>query len=378
MKQTALIIGNHINALTIVSSLQAIGFDGRVVLFKPHGSPKLAAECCTNKQIEVWAPKLNNDAKDFIHLLKSEFSEEEQKTVFLTNETFHFALRDAMLSHEVSNLICHIGRAESLEYILDRFLFYHIVAKITASLCPKTIPGDHDPTAVFGSAFVLRPRISCSSRERHEKVKIIRSHDEWEAALKTLRSHGLSETDWCYQELLSVDPTQNVSICGWYDDQKPVLYCTRKVLQHPPGSGNGDVVERIDPPPADLLQATRGILAELEYHGPFELEFLRDVEKDEWKVIELNPRFWMQHGLIEQATNHTLVRNYLGIPTISAASASPRYWVNPLYQVFRLLKGDWRGGKYLLARSKWMPMGLPQALKYAPKHFKAHWELGRQ
>ena len=248
MPDTAIIIGNHINALTIVNSLNAIGFVGGIFVVKNFGAPKLVAECCSNN-VKAWDPRLSN-AKDFIHLLRSEFAEDERKIVFLTNEAFHFALRDAIVAQSVPNLVCHIGDAASLESILDRFLFYRLVEKIDSSLCPKTISGDQDPTPVFGEHFVLRPRISCSSLDRHEKVKIIRNQEEWRAAVETLRGHGLSEDDWCYQELMSIDPKENVSICGWYDDdaKTPLLHCTRKVLQHPPGSGNGDVVERMESP----------------------------------------------------------------------------------------------------------------------------------
>jgi predicted ATP-grasp superfamily ATP-dependent carboligase len=193
-----------------------------------------------------------------------------------------------------------------------------------------------------------------------------KTFDQW---MTDFRTRGLDIDQLCYQELLSIRDKDNVSICGWYDQRKHYLFCTRKVLQHPPKTGNGDVVERIEPPDG-LMDVAIRILQALKYDGPLELEFVFDERSNSYQVIELNPRFWMQHGLIEAVTGHALVSSYLGIAPTKPSVPMPEdhYWVNPLYAVFRLMKTDIRAVRYALRRDAYMPFSFSQAIGYAPIH----------
>lgn len=65
-------------------------------------------------------------------------------------------------------------------------------------------------------------------------------------------------------------------------------YCTvRKMILSEKGKGNGSVIVR-DP---RLDEITRRVMAETNWLGPFELEFIRDRRDDGYHLIEINPRF---------------------------------------------------------------------------------------
>lgn len=61
----------------------------------------------------------------------------------------------------------------------------------------------------------------------------------------------------------------------------------RKLIISDKGKGNGSVTVR----DAKLEEITRRVIAETRWPGPFELEFIRDQRDDEYRLIEINPRF---------------------------------------------------------------------------------------
>lgn len=61
----------------------------------------------------------------------------------------------------------------------------------------------------------------------------------------------------------------------------------RKMILSDKGKGNGSVIVS-DP---RLEEITRRVMSEARWIGPFELEFIRDHRDDDYRLIEINPRF---------------------------------------------------------------------------------------
>ncbi len=61
----------------------------------------------------------------------------------------------------------------------------------------------------------------------------------------------------------------------------------RKLILSDKGKGNGSIIVR----DARLDEITRRIIAETRWTGPFELEFIRDPNDHDYRLIEINPRF---------------------------------------------------------------------------------------
>jgi len=363
----AVIVGGHVNAQTIIRSLKALSFGGKIVLLQESREPRCLASYC-NPEVEVWRVPLSVPG-DLLPALMERFERAQEKTaVFFTDERFHLALSESQLEDNPW-LKVHFGVSAHVRTILDRQRFCQFLADGRLADVPKTIDGVQDPFKVFGKQFILRPRYSWHDLSQHESVRLVSSQKEYDHWMADFQSRGLGRGDVCYQELLSIRDEDNVSICGWHDKDKQYIICTHKVLQHPPKTGNGDVVERIEPPEG-VREAALRVLKALDYDGPFELEFVFDVKSNKYQVIELNPRFWMQHGLVEAATGCALVASYLGIkPTKSSArKIETRYWVNPLYAIFRLMRGDFRAVRYAGREDAYMPFSFSQAIGFAPVH----------
>jgi hypothetical protein len=142
------------------------------------------------------------------------------------------------------------------------------------------------------------------------------------------------------------------------------------VLQHPPAKGDGDVVG-LKEPPDGLLETTSNILSALDYSGPFELEFVFDARNKQYKVIELNPRFWLQHGLVESVSGCAPVARYIGCEPLEVAQGKYPfdYWIHTPYGLLRLARGDLRALTYLANRRCLRPVGVFKTLRILPRVF---------
>jgi len=344
----AIICGSYINAYSLVHSIRSTGWKGRVVCLAAHNDGSMLVSLL-GKSVETWKLALQDPA-EVIDVLCERIPEDDPKIVFFTSECFHQAFHAELNSPRLKNTTFSIGSEKHLETILDRYAFYRFIETHGLGEVPRSIPGDADPWAVFPEGFLLRIKRSWQGLAKLGRVKLIRNRSEADQAIRECRQTGHDESAWCYQEVLSLSPQHNVSVCGWHDRENQTYLTTRHVLRHPPRVGNGDVTEITEPPPG-LLETTARLLDALEYRGPFELEFVFDANTESYKIIELNPRFWMQHGLVGAATGEELIRRYLGMARPEAVFDTRRTnvstWVNTVYALFRILRGDLRVLRYL-------------------------------
>lgn len=342
MSSWAIICGWSVPAYSIIHSLRSIGWRGRPVCFKDRFDGPVLVENIRPK-VQIVEANLQTPI-DMIGFIKDNFPAADKKNVFFIDERFHRAFRDELENPTLENTEYCIGSSTHLESILDRYLFYRFIADHQAGPVPKTISSQENPWEILGNEFLIRPRMTWKGLQRLERVQFIRSRSELKTVVDRWRSQGMNDSDWCFQELLSVSPQDNISISGWHDEKNRLYFTTRHILRHPTEVGNGDVTELIESPPG-LKTRTKTILDALNYNGPFELEFLLDKRDGTYKPIEMNPRFWMQHGLLEQITNHELVRRYLGMEVTEPANVNTidkKYWVYTFYSIFRILRADKR------------------------------------
>ena len=157
-------------------------------------------------------------------------------------------------------------------------------------------------------------------------------------ALALRRAHlvaqGLAEEWYFLQEWLGERGAHEVlSVAGFFDaaaPQRNLALLTRRVRDY--GGNDGDHGNHGDGGPSSsamlvteddergLVAATERVLARLAYRGPYEMEYI--ATRDRCLLLELNPRFWMQHGLF-LARGNALVRRYLGLDAAPATAAAP-------------------------------------------------------
>ena len=163
-------------------------------------------------------------------------------------------------------------------------------------------------------------------------------------ALVEIAATGFVRSDFFVQEWLG-EATPNFSVCGFFDARQParnLLAVAKRRLDDRPTPACSAVVEAVDDP-GGLTALTERVLREIDYTGPFELEFLQDAA-GQFRLLELNTRFWMQHGLFLPFGNG-VVRRYLGLelpPAQMEAIPLGTTWVNGVWLAQQILRGRWR------------------------------------
>ena len=348
-RECAVVIGSYTNACSIIHGLIDIKYQHEIIVIDPVVN---YAKCLT----EIVFPhvltlkKAIRNPDGIVDFINDAVGVQRKKNVFMTSEEFIEPIRLAIKDGRLKNTIAYTGSDIDNELIFDRLKFYQFIQKLGITNVPYTVSSEHDPYKIFGDEFIIRVNKSWDGNRKLPRLKIVHSKEEKEEAEKEFIGLGLTREMWSYQELLSTVDTHNVSVCGWHDREYHQYVVTRKILQHPPKIGNGDVVEVFRKAPKSLVKQTEKILNALRYTGPFEMEFVLDAKNHEYKLIELNPRFWMQHGLIEHITDNALIRRAVGqkkLYEIPVNDIEHAYWVNGTQAIYRLLKGQVEIIRYL-------------------------------
>lgn len=350
-REIAVISSDYINGISIWNSLKKLNFTGEVIFLNTSGRNMVGS---------IWPGATVYDfvKKDPIEIIPflEKLDTAATKYLFLTSELFHGVLHQHRDQLHSMNVIAYFGNSDPY-LILDKEKFLSHLSKVTSVPVPESY-GLNDKMKF---PLMMKFRRSFSGEERAPKPIVINSIEELNKNLQ-----GLNVDDLQLQELLSSEDLDNVSICGWYDEEKQVLFQTRKVIQHPPKIGNGDVVELLPLDPV-LAEHAKQVCKAVQFNGPFELEFIKERNGNRYKVIEMNPRFWMQHGLVEELSGHYLVAKYIGKEPIAPVK-DLKYWIYPMVSIYKTMLMNFKYLPYLTKSKVHWPVNGASATKFLFKH----------
>jgi hypothetical protein len=81
----------------------------------------------------------------------------------------------------------------------------------------------------------------------------------------------------------------------------------------------------------------------------------------------MNPRFWMQHGLIEDLSGHYLVAKYIGQQPL-APKQEVKYWIYPMVSIYKTILMNFKYMPYLFKSGVHWPVNGTGATKFLLKH----------
>lgn len=360
-EKSAIIFGTYINAYSIYKGLRKVGFDGTIYAVDTQKESKYNFIEKMAKDVKVIKKKLVslNEVTELIKELQK-----GKAFIFFTNEECLDVVKDSIDQGVLDNIVAFTGSKISNELIVNKYNFYKFIQESNLAVVPKTITSNENPFDVLGNPFIIRPKNSWEGEIKTPRLSIISSVKQLKKVEEEYYSLGMNRDMWCYQELLSVEDRHNLSVCGWYGLNESNLIVTRKVIQHPPKTGCGDVVEVVEDYPHVLIEHTKNVLSALEYEGPFELEFVYDLKTNQYCIIELNPRYWMQHELAEKNMDYYLIRKNLEqTNVIPIINNKYKYWVNTNQFLYRLIKGNVSIFKYV--KRAVMAPGFWESVKWA-------------
>jgi hypothetical protein len=191
---------------------------------------------------------------------------------------------------------------------------------------------------------VLKAKHSWRGSRKLPRGWVCRSPQELAKALGEATRQGL-ERDWFFlQEWLGDDRCRNLAVCGFHDHANPArnLTVVLERLRGGLGSLPNSTLAATVADTGNLTNAAARVLDALEFTGPFEIEFL--VTEGRVFLLELNPRFWLQHSVFIPFGNG-LMKRYLGQDTAADHAAPPLpaiVWEDGLALVKSLLRLDFR------------------------------------
>lgn len=162
----------------------------------------------------------------------------------------------------------------------------------------------------------------CLVKAKHswvENVKlprgwVCRSAQELMDCVTSLKREGLNPAYFFLQEWLGDLHCRVISVCGFHDSKnsrRNLVAVVERIASHTEGLSCSAAVQTIEDQ-WQLIDKTTAILNSLDFTGPYELEYL--IVGTRALVLELNPRFWMQHAIFLRNGNG-LIKRYLGMDT---------------------------------------------------------------
>lgn len=201
---------------------------------------------------------------------------------------------------------------------------------------------DEQASLVF--PCLLKAKHSWQGSVKLPRGWICRSEQDVQQSLEQLTQLDLDRSAFFFQEWLGDQAHQNISVCGFHDSQNHARNTTaivQRLLSHEQGLSCAAMVETV-PDQWGLCVKTQQILDALAFAGPYELEFM--VTPERVVVLELNPRFWMQHALF-LARGNGLLKRYFALDSLTDQqdpSLENLVWIDGLYFTKALLTGRWQ------------------------------------
>ncbi len=190
--------------------------------------------------------------------------------------------------------------------------------------------------------LIVKGRHSWRGNIRLPRGWVCHTAAELPARLQQLDAEGQGRDNYFLQEWLGEQPHRLLSVGGFFDaedETRNLALVTDRVARYEAGPSSSAMLVTV----ADdwgLVPAAFRVLRRLRFRGPFEMEFLQAGSRR--VVVELNPRFWMQHGLFLPLGN-ALVKRYLGRDTAADRQPLPTprlAWVDGAWLLRGLLRLD--------------------------------------
>jgi hypothetical protein len=189
---------------------------------------------------------------------------------------------------------------------------------------------------------LLKAKHSWVGEQKLPRGWLCNDRDDLVGAVQSLRSKGFKADDFFLQKWLGYEDCRVISVCGFHDSEnhaRNLVAVVERIASHTQGLSCSAAVETISDE-WGLVRSSEKILDALDFVGPYELEFL--VVGATWYVLELNPRFWMQHALFLPSGNG-LIKRYIGLDDEhdrKIKRISGMVWVDGLHLIKAVLTFD--------------------------------------
>jgi len=207
------------------------------------------------------------------------------------------------------------------------------------SRSPSTIEEVQSLSASLSYPVVVKPAVGHRWRRQFmpSKALRVRTADDLIKLFESIFALGQTAI---VQQLVEGPNTNHYKVCAYFDAQGTPLACVcmRKIRQYPVDFGVGTMMESVHE--AELAELGLRFFRAMEWRGPGSIEFKRDDRDGGWKLIELNPRLWQQHGLAAACGVNFPLLQYRDLTGGAAAASGWRLGVRWVDE-FRDVRSAW-------------------------------------
>jgi len=278
-----LVCGEYINALGIARSASKYRIPVLVLDDHPYPICRYSRYC----------RPLRVNAFDEGDILNTIFSLPEDFVLIPTDDKWVLFLSKYKSALEPQYTVISPDKA-AVEVCCNKKESYAIADSVRVPL-PQIYPID----GVTSFPVVVKPSLSYINGVKTPHGTRVENRHDLIKAFERLSSL-IGAENVIIQEVVAGGAKNNYSLASYFKDgQLMGSFCSRKLKQYPSEFGTGCIVEPVidEEIHGELRDYTSRFLHAIKYEGVSEIEFMYDNNTHQFKFIEINPRFWMQHYL---------------------------------------------------------------------------------
>jgi len=185
-----------------------------------------------------------------------------------------------------------------VEKFLNKSIFYETINKLGIP-CPKTFPINNrqeikSASEIIDYPCILKPVHSDYFRSDFKtKLFMVKSKNDLIRKYKTATAKN---HEVIIQEIIPGGASNHYGCDVYYDKNSNPngVFMYRRIRDWPQRFGNGCLIESTFEP--ELEEITTNLIKKIGYYGIVDVEFKKDQRNNEFKIIEINPRCWMQNS----------------------------------------------------------------------------------
>jgi len=294
-KPIAFVFGNdNIAILEAVRNLGKVNIP--TVVLTPRRSRQLFSfsKYCTY----IICPDLKIDEKKYIDFLINLGKKLTTKGVlFPTSDIdLHVLLKHRDFLEKY--FIFPMAELNIVDKLLDKDKFYTLLEEYNIPHAKTYFPNNNDELLKISEKIslpcIIKPAYSGYFRRDFEtkffvaktKDEIIRYYD-----IVSKKNHKL-----VIQEIIPGDAKQMYGFNTYYDQNYNLhgIFMYNRIREWPIFAGNGCYLQSVEVP--ELEKITTSLIKKINYYGIVDAEFKKDPRDDLFKLIEINPRIWLQNS----------------------------------------------------------------------------------
>lgn len=190
----------------------------------------------------------------------------------------------------------------------NKAFFFNLLSKNLPELCPKTLSMENEDNVkdIFlslGRPFILKPAVKDPAQtfyRLHNGKKAVEI-SSYSALQKKVHQCRELNIPLVAQERIRFGNIENEVPFYCYFDRKhdlKIVASGKKLIVQPELYGTATVLQLTHNP--FLVKYAKKIGKLLKWSGPLMIEFMKDSETYQWKVIEINTRPWLFHDFYRQ------------------------------------------------------------------------------